>query len=89
MQFSLFLTGLLAGAVAAAPYANVFAACIPGQDCCFSTLGACKRQATFAMERNYECKKIDLCPALGVPLASCRADCCSISTKGGRGCPGK
>lgn len=49
--------------------------CTPDKDCCFSTKGACQRQAYFWIEKYFECGQIKLCPELGVP----NADCVSVS----------
>ncbi|WYZ43586.1 hypothetical protein EsH8_VII_000022 [Colletotrichum jinshuiense] len=63
--------------------------CIPSNDCCISTRGACTRQAFNFLENYLVCPRIKICPDYGVPWSSCNADCCSISSKKGRGCPGK
>ncbi|RYN29118.1 hypothetical protein AA0113_g9557 [Alternaria arborescens] len=88
MKLSILLS-MLAGTAVVSAAADVFGACTPEADCCFSTKGACQRQSSFAIERYYECGTIKLCPDYGVSLQACKADCCSIASKGGRGCPGK
>ncbi|KAF9874690.1 hypothetical protein CkaCkLH20_07827 [Colletotrichum karsti] len=104
MQFNLLITGLISALVstsaaatldlrATAPKAlaarTVIDECTEANDCCISTRGACTRQAFNWAENYLTCPFIKLCPDLGVPWSSCGADCCSISTKWGRGCPGK
>ncbi|KAI8938158.1 hypothetical protein NX059_005824 [Plenodomus lindquistii] len=95
MQLSPLLTGLLSAlmmsnAVIAAGYdSRVVSECTAENDCCFSTKGACERQSAIYIEQYVVCPRLKYCPDLGVPLTSCNADCCSIRTKGGRGCPGK
>ncbi|RII22753.1 hypothetical protein CUC08_Gglean013407 [Alternaria sp. MG1] len=80
MQLALLLNVLLASVVAGIPYADVFAACVQRNDCCFSTKGACQRQSSFAVERYYECGTIKLCPDFGVSLAACvnTPPCCLL-----------
>ncbi|KAF2132462.1 hypothetical protein P153DRAFT_394599 [Dothidotthia symphoricarpi CBS 119687] len=88
MQLTVLLNALLAGLMVSSAAAQV-PECVSSNDCCFSTRGACERQSSGWIEQLGACPRVTLCPALGVPLSSCRADCCSLRTKGGRGCPGK
>ncbi|KAG9191383.1 hypothetical protein G6011_09471 [Alternaria panax] len=71
MQLSV-LFSVLAATVAVTSASDVYGACIPEKDCCFSTKGACQRQSNFAVERYYECGNVKLCPALGVSVRDCR-----------------
>ncbi|KAF6834425.1 hypothetical protein CMUS01_06162 [Colletotrichum musicola] len=81
---------ILAGlAAVTSPVTAVIEECVPENDCCISTRGACTRQA-FTFIKNYlACPRIKPCPDYGVSWDACKADCCSISKKAGRGCPGK
>ncbi|KAJ4414334.1 hypothetical protein N0V82_008004 [Gnomoniopsis sp. IMI 355080] len=45
--------------------------CTPENDCCFSTVGACRRQASVLVESWIECPNTTLCPALGVSVQDC------------------
>ncbi|RYO64467.1 hypothetical protein AA0116_g4065 [Alternaria tenuissima] len=83
-----FLLSVLAATVAVQA-SDVYNQCVPDKDCCFSTKGACQRQASVWIEKYFQCGQVKKCPDYGVSLQDCNADCCSISTKGGRGCPGK
>ncbi|KAF9873083.1 hypothetical protein CkaCkLH20_09593 [Colletotrichum karsti] len=52
--------------------------------------GACQRQSNGIIESWLQCNVgFDMCPDYGVSWTDCAADCCSVSTKKGRGCPGK
>ncbi|KAF6834427.1 hypothetical protein CMUS01_06164 [Colletotrichum musicola] len=88
MQFNFAILALVAAAVSPVA-ATVLSECVPENDCCISTRGACRRQAYTWLETYVSCPRIKLCPDEGVPWANCGADCCSISKKAGRGCPGK
>ncbi|RDW85560.1 hypothetical protein BP5796_03885 [Coleophoma crateriformis] len=94
MQFSLIAgitSAVLIGTSLASPLVEkrtVVEECKAANDCCFSTINACRRQAS-VLEANVICRILDFCPSMGVSFADCNADCCSISRKAGRGCPGK
>ena len=49
--------------------------CVPDKDCCFSTKGACQRQASVWIEKYFQCGQVKKCPDYGVSLQ----DCVSIS----------
>ncbi|KAF6813534.1 hypothetical protein CSOJ01_04556 [Colletotrichum sojae] len=84
MQFNFAILALFAAV--ASP---VTATCDATNDCCISTRGACRRQSKDWTEKYIACPMIKLCPDEGVSWKQCNADCCSLSTKAGRGCPGK
>ncbi|KAH9879296.1 hypothetical protein J1614_002735 [Plenodomus biglobosus] len=64
-------------------------ACDESCDCCFSSERACFSQYGYTAGQIF-CPLHKICTtAYGIPRTKCNADCCSISTGLGRGCPGK
>jgi hypothetical protein len=45
--------------------------CVPDKDCCFSTKGACQRQASVWIEKYFQCGQVKKCPDYGVSLQDC------------------
>ncbi|XPS76719.1 hypothetical protein M3J09_008766 [Ascochyta lentis] len=102
MKSSLFIVGVLSlmlGATASpaglesrqkAPgVGDKNADCDDGYDCCYSSTAACFRQLGW-LGGNMFCQLHKYCATdYNIPRSQCNADCCSISTGAGRGCPGK
>ncbi|KAL3419553.1 hypothetical protein PVAG01_08051 [Phlyctema vagabunda] len=58
-------------------------------DCCYTSTAACFRQLGYGPGNIY-CNLHKYCATdYNIPRTKCNADCCSISTGLGRGCPGK
>ncbi|CZT13773.1 uncharacterized protein RAG0_17268 [Rhynchosporium agropyri] len=89
MQFTTLFLATLAVIVPATM------ACNPGQDCCWGGEAGgwkgCMNQHRnfFREDANDRCNDLsrDWCSNQGVTEAECDADCCSISTHWGIGCP--
>lgn len=45
--------------------------CTPENDCCFSTVGACRRQSSTLLESWVQCPNTKLCPSMGVTVQDC------------------
>ncbi|KAH7368420.1 hypothetical protein B0T11DRAFT_326607 [Plectosphaerella cucumerina] len=104
MKSSIFITGvisLLIGTTVASPadidrrqekapgVGDKSADCDDEFDCCYSSEAACFRQLGY-VSGNIFCPLHKYCATdYNIPRSKCNADCCSISTGWGRGCPGK
>ncbi|KAF6805022.1 hypothetical protein CSOJ01_09799 [Colletotrichum sojae] len=71
------VSALMIGGAAAFPSElagrSVVSQCVSGNDCCFSTKGACNRQSKSYTERYIACPRISYCPSLGVSWENCRS----------------
>ncbi|KAF4988687.1 hypothetical protein FDECE_14960 [Fusarium decemcellulare] len=103
MKSSIFVAGILSllmGAVSTSPagldarqkapgVGDPNADCDEQYDCCYSSEAACFRQLGWGPGNIY-CPLHKYCAtSYNIPRTKCNADCCSISTGWGRGCPGK
>ncbi|KAE8835607.1 hypothetical protein HRS9122_07877 [Pyrenophora teres f. teres] len=70
--------------------------CTQGNNCCFSSYEACKRQdggflglnAFITCADNDDRRKTStFCSEIGVSTANCTADCCRVDNATGRNCP--
>ncbi|CAA9965570.1 hypothetical protein CFE70_008711 [Pyrenophora teres f. teres 0-1] len=70
--------------------------CTKGNNCCFSSYAACKRQdgGFLGLNAFITCadtperkEKGTICSEIGVSTANCTADCCRVDSATGRNCP--
>ncbi|OWY53126.1 hypothetical protein AALT_g3491 [Alternaria alternata] len=65
-----FLLSVLAATVAVQA-SDVYNQCVPDKDCCFTTKGACQRQASVWIEKYFQCGQVKKCPDYGISLQDC------------------